>query len=55
MSRSGEMAGRPAERTTFGWAALAAALAMTASTSAMPSDSSVTETLNTAVVLKEPK
>ena len=35
MSRSGEMAGRPAERTPFGWAALAAALAMTVSTSAM--------------------
>jgi LPS-assembly protein len=35
MSRSGEMAGRPAERTPFGWAALAAALAMTASTQAL--------------------
>jgi LPS-assembly protein len=35
MSRSGEMAGRPAERTPFGWAALAAALAMTASTTAI--------------------
>ncbi len=35
MSRSGEMAGRPAERTPFGWAALAAALAMTVSTTAM--------------------
>jgi LPS-assembly protein len=35
MIRSGEMAGRPAERTPFGWAALAAALAMTVSTTAM--------------------
>lgn len=35
MSRSGEMAGRAAERTPFGWAALAAALAMTASTTAL--------------------
>jgi LPS-assembly protein len=35
MSRSGEMAGRPAERTPFGWAALAAALAMTVSTTAL--------------------
>ncbi|WP_228126741.1 LPS-assembly protein LptD [Candidatus Viadribacter manganicus] len=35
MSRSGDMAGRPAERTPFGWAALAAALAMTVSTSAI--------------------
>jgi LPS-assembly protein len=35
MSRSGEMAGRPGERTPFGWAALAAALAMTASTTAL--------------------
>src|SRR5690606_41824835 len=35
MSRSGEMAGRPAERTPFGGAALAAALAMTVSTTAM--------------------
>ncbi|MEQ1818755.1 MAG: LPS assembly protein LptD [Terricaulis sp.] len=35
MSRSGEMAGRPAERTPFGWAALAAALAMTVSTTAI--------------------
>ncbi|MGD9980059.1 MAG: LPS-assembly protein LptD [Hyphomonadaceae bacterium] len=35
MSRSGEMAGRPAERAPFGWAALAAALAMTASTQAL--------------------
>lgn len=35
MSRSGEIAGRPAERTPFGWAAIAAALAMTASTSAL--------------------
>src|SRR6185295_8772863 len=33
MSRSGEMADR-AERTPFGWAALAAALAVTASSSA---------------------
>jgi LPS-assembly protein len=35
MSRSGEMAGRPAERTPFGWAALAAVLAMAASTQAL--------------------
>ncbi|MCX7358103.1 MAG: LPS assembly protein LptD [Alphaproteobacteria bacterium] len=35
MSRSGEMAGRPAERTPFGWTALAAALAMTVSTTAI--------------------
>ncbi|MGQ0533796.1 MAG: LPS-assembly protein LptD [Caulobacteraceae bacterium] len=35
MSRSGEMAGRPAERTPFGWAALAAALAMAVSAQAL--------------------
>lgn len=35
MSRSGEMADRSAERTPFGWAALAAALAMTVSPSAL--------------------
>lgn len=35
MSRSGEMAGRAAERTPFGWAALAAALAMSAATPAL--------------------
>ncbi len=35
MIRSGEMAGRPAERTPFGWAAVAAARAMTVSTTAM--------------------
>jgi LPS-assembly protein len=34
MSRSGEMAGRAAERMSFGWAALAAALAMAASAEA---------------------
>jgi LPS-assembly protein len=35
MSRSGEMADRSAERTPFGWAALAAALAMSVSPSAL--------------------
>src|SRR5262245_31198015 len=35
MSRSGEMAGRQAERTPFGWAALAAALAVSVSSAAV--------------------
>ncbi|MEZ5995830.1 MAG: LPS assembly protein LptD [Hyphomonadaceae bacterium] len=35
MSRSGEMGGRPAERTPLGWAALAAALAVSVSTTAV--------------------
>ena len=35
MSRSGEMAGRQAERTPFGWAALAAALAVSVSPAAL--------------------
>ena len=35
MSRSGELAGRSAERTPFGWAALAAALAVSVSSAAL--------------------
>ncbi|MBC7769931.1 MAG: LPS-assembly protein LptD [Phycisphaerales bacterium] len=35
MSRSGEMAGRSAERTPFGWAALAAALAVSVGSAAL--------------------
>lgn len=35
MSRSGEMAGRPAERTPSGWAALAAVLAVSVSSTAL--------------------